>query len=405
MAKTATINMPVLKLYADGEEINEASISDLALTTSVYSELPELDFTVSDDMDYIKRLQITAGTNIKVIIIDSDNQKNFVQLSPFYVKDIEDPIDIDLDDLKGNLKVHCVHPFNLFKDFTDHAYAPQAASEIIKTLLQSSMISPLIGNINTLGKDIIDTDPSTTIRYKLGKSEIDFIKEDIMPFTTIENRPAVFYCDELSRFYLKSFYNMFSSNDIRATIALSDPLTVAKYPKAKPLKAVVAKLKIGSKVIDLLKVKTYIDMPILNVSARVQSYLNNKISDSSVMPIKQASKYLIGTTSTRVIQNSNFEDAVASTINSNFESSNALELRILCNTFVGDEASVGSVVWVHSMNSTDEKNHWATGKWIVASKRYLITNHHPESMGSELILIRSSIEADGTDLKAKDFVG
>lgn len=291
----------------------------------------------------------------------------------------------NINDGDGVLEVLCVHPWNIFQDFSFHAYAGKANSEIIKSLVENTSARGF--SFEKLDDNMfLDTDEDGKIpRYKCGEGDLDFIVRKLLPYTTINNQPIKFFVDDKNNVHLETFQSMWQKDPkllivgggegdvtdddkINATLygggTLSQRLTV-KVGDEKP-----------DKIIRILKREVSFDDPstLTTFTGRLEPKVaigqwKKGLSQTGYVPISMEKMLYSDATDKRYYRNHNFKDLKSLSLNEQnpFNSFFRIEIN---TTFCGHLITVGDNVDLSVPMTADAQKFWISGKWHVKAIKY-----------------------------------
>lgn len=297
------------------------------------------------------------------------------------------------------------HPWKMFKDFSSHAYAGKANSEIIKDLLSSAKGRGF--EFEAIDdSQFIDSDEDGCIpRYKCGEGDLDFITNHLIPYTTINKNPATFWIDEVNCIHLNTFKNMYQSEP-KVIVFFGDEADIddAIRSKASSMNGVaIAKsriVKIGTDnpedIISVIKPEVSIDdvshmitytghlLPKISIGNS-----NKGMSDNSHIPIMLNAMTNSDASDKKIYRNHPVSDLKAVALHEQelFNSFFTIEVK---TTFCGHLVHTGDNIELYvkpDPSKTPMTNNWMNGKWHLRAIKYTFENG---SLQNTLVLIRPS---------------
>lgn len=295
----------------------------------------------------------------------------------------------------GLIKLTLAHPWVALNNSSNEAYKG-TTTEIITSLITNARKRsklPLI--IGDLGKQVQVDQNEVLIRYRIDKSEIKFIIEDLLPFTTINAKPCYFFIDDIGKLNLTTFDIMFKKPSKVVFIPPMNQLGVEGFvlPKKKEkeqfVEVVDVKLKIGAnftKQILRLKQNFRVVDSITNTTLKLNHFAKPQ-NDGIVLIKKQFLADASGTKSTsydyRIAKEYLFKQT-----NTVKELDKFLEVEVITAycfsaVCVGDTATLNLFAKFGSA--------WANGKYVVSE-----TNHYKRGskLFSKFTLIKPTIDLD-----------
>jgi hypothetical protein len=359
--------------------------------------LPYGYFTVNDKsslyINEFENLQIGARVNIKLENVQ--DHKDTLTFPTFHILKIEDDFALDPFKFAGTLRVWFGHPWFLFKDDTNHAYNPMNNGKLIKKILEDKKR----GLKFEINKDLfLDTDDTGKFsRYKVCESDWDFIKNKVLPFTTIQQLPPLFFCSLLKKkeetkykfaFNLGTSADLFKQNSKIMITPTQEVLTeennykeIGKNcsknnidPSSDIYYFQSIQLKIlNEKDIKLIFPRIFVDDIKRNKSLKLGSKVKNNLAKKSgstfgnLLPLDTLFMNTTNGTSVSLIKNRRLLDALSLILSSTKNLDNIFNIIVETN-FCGDKITIGDTVELFvPFIKLDEKEKipWIKGKWIV----------------------------------------
>lgn len=392
-----------LEILIDKTTLDIENLVSLDIGASIHFDFPMARITFVDTQELIKKLLIKVGSSVTIKVIDNNNSSNVQQLSKLVVRKIHQ-IHTALNNATGPIMLECVHPFLIYQNFDSHCFGKTSASDIIQQLLYSSdaFTSGIIDNTYV---EINETDGDMTYnRYKCCESEMDFIKNKILPFCTINDEPPYFFMDEFGRFYLTNFTNMYNSESsciITNNTEYYESLRGSEKYSEKPI------FLADNIEIDIGGTRNLLE----NIKTRVttEDVTSNKVFEFRTFPrlsykgIKGTIAYPIdlsyiamrNDSTGQTIRNIPYIDAanLQWTNLRNFD--DIIKLKVDLPFFIGMLNPVGSTIDIDLFSDGDDDvNFWLNGKYVVAKNSYITTDGAFDRIMTSLELIRPSLDFD-----------
>ncbi len=342
---------------------------------------------------------LSIGTNVEVAITESlseterksntnDTSSYSIQLTNLAISAVYSSSD-SVGYGSGNLELLCEHPWAITQDFNSHAYAGKSNSEIIKSLLQNASSRGF--KFEDLDSEIFQsTDEDGTIpRYNCGEGDLNFIVNKLLPYSTINNNPVVFFVDDKNNVHLESFQSMYSKESKLLVVGGDEgdvDDTMRKRAAALGGLAISTNLlsKIGDKVPDrytkLLKREISIDdcSNLLTYTGKllpkvaISKYSQGKTSKGYI-PVSLSRMITSDATDKVCYTNHMYNDLKAIALNEQKDFNSFFKIDIDVS-FCGHLISVGDNVEIKIPILEDENgekvNHWMDGKWHVKAIKY-----------------------------------
>lgn len=343
-------------------------------------------------------LNLSIGTKVEVTITEASDTKE-------RKSGVKDNFSMNLTNLAigavysnskvlgfgdGGLEILCEHPWSIAQDFSPHAYAGKSNSEIIKSLVQNTSARGF--GFEKINSEIFQsTDEDGNIpRYNCGEGDLSFIVNKLLPYTTVNNNPVVFFVDDKNNVHLESFQSMFS-REAKLLIVGGNEEDVDDEIRAKAKSlgglAVSSNLlaKIGDKNPDKFTkiLKREISMDDCSALVTYTGKLLPKVAIAKHSQGSKSSKGYIPVSFDRMITsdatdkvcytNHMYEDLKAAALNEQKDFNSLFKIDIDVS-FCGHLVSVGDNVEikipVSKSEDGDTVNHWMDGKWHIKAIKY-----------------------------------
>lgn len=407
MYATITIN---------NEVIHPQKMKSAEVLFSMENHLPVFQMSFVDSGgEILSELPFTMGSVVKFTvwdaeipgtILNSDKPKkelasyNFI-VSKMYGDDVANPPIIG-----GYITVIAVHPWQFFKDYTPHCYAPMKASELIRKVVEDDSR----GYELKMDDESKDTDTTCKYpRYKTNESDLDFVLNKVLPFATINNAPAYFFATDKNTILLSSFQELINK-DVKAVLIpsqLDDELKVDEYVALVEnfgLKGFLTYTGLqhaigggtGTDYVSKLLPKFYMEdlgthkMLAANKRPTTKMSKGDSIFTGNKVPLRDTTFGGMNPTNSTVLMNRETEDQINLAIN--FGRDLDKMFRITLSTEYSAELTVGSVVYLYipAYKKTElggNAVHWVTGKWLIYQTKHTAQNTG-DKINTELVLVR-----------------
>jgi hypothetical protein len=418
------------RLPGQDNPINERFVLGFRLKHSIEEPIPFGEFTFNDDTGHgLSEFNLTYGSTVFWSVVDEGiadgSNEDFLKKDPSRQSDphtfegynpeayvrghdlcvigVVADSSGDVRTIQGGLTVFMAHPWFIFRDVDNHAYAPMRVDELIKKVIEEGKRGWPLTKIIASNFDKTD-DEGRIPRYKCQTTCLEFIQENLLPVTSIGFDHPYFYCDLWGDFHLKSFTNMISeppkmlfgpkisdiqdqktidrlskcvedngiSNDGRVevrerTVTIFDPVTKTEFQQE-------------------LRPSFVVEDPNLHKQfALGQRDPGTKMpgDSGSYFPIMNYFRDMIRGTSVKIGKNRLLGDSISSV----FHDSNVLNKCFsmeVTSSFTGQFGQPGMTAYVFipkvSYQSTDDKgnmkvveaDHWAEGKWLIYATEHFI---------------------------------
>lgn len=407
MYATITIN---------NEVIHPQKMKSAEVLFSMENHLPVFQMSFVDSGgEILSELPFTMGSVVKFTvwdaeipgtILNSDKPKkelasyNFI-VSKMYGDDVASPPVIG-----GYITVIAVHPWQFFKDYTPHCYAPMKASELIRKVVEDDSR----GYELKMDDESKETDTTCKYpRYKTNESDLDFVLNKVLPFATINNAPAYFFATDKNTILLSSFQELINK-DVKAVLIpsqLDDELKVDEYVALVEnfgLKGFLTYTGLqhaigggtGTDYVSKLLPKFYMEdlgthkMLAANKRPTTKMSKGDSIFTGNKVPLRDTTFGGMNPTNSTVLMNRETEDQINLAIN--FGRDLDKMFRITLSTEYSAELTVGSVVYLYipAYKKTElggNAVHWMTGKWLIYQTKHTVQNTG-DKINTELVLVR-----------------
>lgn len=409
---------PSFKVFINGSLLDPTKIEDLYVTSSLESTIPygEIIYKDSDGLEFAK-MRWPIGSDVEIVIYDVNKPEEEYRLCLMKLLNIFNPVDIDNSVLAGNLVLQLSHPWIFFQDFTDRAFGPQAGSDVIFNILDSSKVKQFFTNKDDLKNFIKDTDSSfQPPRYKCGESDLNFILNKIIPYSSINHQPALMFVTDTGKLFVNSWLGMFSEPTLSEGVVIVPDFTQIGNQVSKELKDSMAKgpiiwaddidVQIG-KDYSLAKqtyVKFYFDVSkasktaIGDIRPQAAMGISSGKSVSNAIPMSSFLN-LFGNVNTDsyILKNRGFVDEVALATNINSNLFDTFSVDITTSSFCGELMTIGNVAYLAWPNPSEGKEHWINGKWLITRTSYKLSPYAENELTTTITLTRPTFFIPNSD--------
>lgn len=417
---------PLVLIQIDGGPILDYSkVRDISIYSSIDSTLPELTFKINDsDGRFISTMQLYLGQIVNVMVrdISSDGDKiaardshfkPLINLCTFTIKRIYDGLEAG-NGYSGFIQVWCTQSWRTFGNYKPKIYSPQLNSNVIRDVCKNANKLANIGiNADYWNES---SDQGIIPRYKCGESDIEFLETKVLPYTNIDDSNVFFFLDQFGYAHLTSFDKIKNAEE-KAIIRAPDSQVNdvwEKVNKLKDEKKIEAypyediKIDIGDinilKKLGLIKQKVLIVNNntgkvydgIQKLSARMGG--NSGKTFQNVVPVSLINMASMEATSSKIIENRIFDDAMAIAGNSEIQLEDMFQIIVSVGNIVNEVLpgdTINLIPPLQIMDTSETINtpglenkivSWLDGKWVVKSVQY---NQKEKSKAStSLTLIR-----------------
>lgn len=396
------------------EWLDRGYLIDFNLSADESSIFPMCNIRINDEYGkFLAQLnELVVGNQVEVVVyeedetVDTAKKRLQIKYPPFVIVAIMSDI-TGLISSSNTLEIICSHPWFLSKDYSSHAYKGMKHSDIIWNILSndSSRSFQFIKNYKSDYWQDSDEDGHIP-RYKCFESDLDFITKKLLPYTTINKSPPLFWIDELSIPHLESFKQVFSRKEMSVFTpgigndVLNDSTFKDKYKDLDIVFGDTAHLKISDDnpepFIKELKAKVSYEEPCYNLTysgdllAKVSVGIDdvNKSLKQGKLPIDFNLIMKTEATDSKIYTNRNFDDEMALSINAQKVLYNMFSIELDC-TYSGNSVRTGENMVIYIPKLQDKTRHWLNGNWHITSVKHYLSNDE-RGVRSKIKLIRPS---------------
>lgn len=418
---------PKLKIRIGYDLLEEDIIKSFEFVADEDALLPRCVIRFKDNSS--KRITefngLSIGSRLTFTVIDNSAQNRDKKLKFNFTPLVIGALASRIDDFVSNnadIELLCEHPWKMFQDFSSHAYASKTNSEIIKGLVENNSKGFEFEKIDT--NLFLDSDESGNIpRYKCGESDLDFIVKKLLPYTTINKKPPLFWIDEVNRVRLSTFNEMYSKESI--AIGLPDDDGVVKGEKLEgkgskynnniiTLKKI--RIDIGDEdtaaIIKTLKAECSFEDPmigktftgVLSPKIAIGKFKSTEGMQTGFLPLSQMAMLTANATDKKFFIHRNLDDQIALATNTQEIFNRFFKIEVEAN-FCADILKTGDNIDIYSSKiktKHDTLTHWVNGKWHVKAVRHCLDIEN-YTLYSKLTLIRPSFVFNTKNTSIFDF--
>lgn len=394
------------QLFLDGQLIPPDRVKQIAIKTTIDEMLPIAVISISDKsgetLSTFRGLAI--GQELQVSLVDiapeEEDSQEFITTTFCVASVTEKPQELVY--VAGVVEILAVHPWLFYRDYSSHAYKGLPNSDIIKQLLKNSERVWQFDMSDT--KTFVSSDEDGSIpRYKTAEDDLSFIKNKLLPYTTINHQPPLFWVDELNKPHLSSFRQMFAESP-KSLLTYASPSSAGE--NASELDSLASEcgnkvylyntmtIKIGDENVDAfipaVKPGMTIDCNSSTGVALTAHYSPQvSISDKDKKLPVFGKVVAQSKTSLNVLKNGNSKDLSSLCAYSMKDFYRMFRVAVR-GPFIGEQLRPGDCVYLYSKiaSSSEEtaKTHWLSGKWLIVGERILVDKNG--EVLSEVILSR-----------------
>lgn len=372
----------ITNITINGKPIPSSMIIDLTLEHSVEMIAPRAELVVADGTQLLMAgLNLMIGSNIKMVCVDDDASKEEDFLLDMYVSEIEIPL-ADERTFEGQIKVHLMHPLEFFQAANFKSWGDDMMPDaIIKDILNSNPA------YKDYIKDLSDIQGCQELGhplYQQGELGLGFIRDNILPYTTINDMPALFYVDFLGKVHLTTLRHIWAKTpkavlghrdafplvrNIAYTAQVSrefyyeiapNSLSFGISPRGCMMRCLSTHYTLGEDTTDSV--------------ATGQSKLFLKVDDMGALPIDNMAVAMMGdqVTNSVTMRNMNFADMASAAITAQKDIYKLIYAGMMLTQYVDTDINIGDTVYL--ISARDEgSEHWFEGQWyIYGMKKYYV---------------------------------
>jgi hypothetical protein len=414
-------------------EIDSGNIIGLKIISDLEEGLPHGYFDLNDNNGEIfaNFQNLSIGSTVQINIFNFDisakarvnkTEPVFVEYPEFYILRLYNDGSGNPGAMSGDIRVYFGHPWFLFKDVKNHAYAPAKISELIKKITKSED--------RGLAFDVEDANFSTTddsgsiTRYKSCETDWDFIQNKLMPYAMSSENPLHYFITDRGKIYLKSFKNMY----VQKAKAIYAPPTNSISPEI-----ITAMQKAREKdgideafgTVNTFEIEVYISNDKLNSELSPNFYLENTVNGTGItggkllanklapmmgpsfgnlIPLNFTFPFKSKGTSCKVVHNRPLNDSLALLFSSASVVDDIFTV-IMSTDYIGNLVSIGDTVQIFFDKVKEDKKkltHWLQGKWVVKRTEHIQDSEDKTKFSTRSVLARSNFVGNKETTSLKD---
>lgn len=399
----------VAQIRINEYELKPDDIAAFQFVCDIDDGYPKGVLTLNDKSgEILSRFEgLEIGSKVQFVAVDrvknTEDKNPAIAFCELMVASVAE-IPSDTQTIHGNIELLLVHPWEFFKDYSNHAYNGLQNSQIIKNILESDARGFKFKDMFISSSD----DDGKQPRYKCCESDYEFIKNKLLPYTTIGGAAAMFWIDELSRPHLQGVEKAFTQEPKALIVNMGQDIGHdEKVQEAlKTIKNVMTysniKVKVGdediSSVLAPLQSKVYVDFNTVNGGIFLgRNICKMKVGKSggpqvkSVLPVDLITGS--GDKGILALSNRSRKDQDFFIGNITAPLLNMFRLEVFGN-FVGESVHVGDIVQVYIPAKPDldddkkPKSHWLSGPWLVKKSSTTMRKENDFKVNSNLVLVR-----------------
>lgn len=383
---------PIINGVSDFRDYT-AYIENIVIKNSLENGLPfgYIDFndTDGDILSKFNNLQIGAAVDFKVVQDEQDEE--FVQNLKIEDWVILRVIAKNREKNGNNLLVRLIfgNKMFLYKDMTNHCFAPQSNSEIIKQVLEDETRGC---SFELVESDYPDNEPIK--RFKVQESDWEFLKNKIVSVSSYKKTPMYLYSDLSSKFHFSSIATMSSKNP-NALLYLTQNTEeegkaleqfINNYNAKELDQPIEFTLDIGQKeaLESMNRQFSIFDSKMCTVFSGVKGPMSKIENDSSQLAKYYPIDFSFAATtqngsSIATINNHDLNDAY-NLLNNSLKGFDGMFTLSIKTRFNSELLNVGSCIALFY-----SKNHWANGKWILTESELLVDKMGNSSIDLKIV--------------------
>ena len=407
-----------IKIRVGGDAIlNPEDIRVCTIKHNVNQTAPTGILAFADRQDLVAQLKIMVGTRIQIFPLDSKAAAESDDwIAEMYVAEIQIK-DASIHTFSGLVVCVLEHPLIFFQKVGDKAWEDSKTSnKIIKEVLDDNKTYTNLKIIKD--KKLDDGEEIQHPIFQDGMLGIDFIEQRVIPFSTLQDMPPMFYIDyhhivhftQLRKLWtekpqmtigsMQAFEAQAKEKEgFRKSFKTDEKLILRKISFGmSPNRSLVNCFNVGFQALDNGTGAT--------ASGKTNMYI--KVDDSGALPFDKtsAAEFDDGLTSQLQLKNKSFNDIVCEVLGTQRAVFNAIYCKASLLDFY-PKLDLGQTVYLISDRegqegdgSSDggvEKPHWFDGQWYVYGLDMEVVAENSEGQGnlvSTAILARPCIPGD-----------
>jgi len=314
----------------------------------------------------------------------------------------------------GLLTIWFGHPWFLYTDTKDHAYDPMNSTELIKKVLEDEARGV---KFEVTEENFEKTDDAGKYpRYKVGKTDYEFLLHHVLPYCAIKQTPTHLFCDDRGEWNLKSFEGMykdvpvvmFGPDEADRSEYLDDMKKMAETAgitnvyQSSYASVTVAGEKYMAEVAPRFAVENTTVGTVITGGKVPGNKLQDRAGDNfgNLLPLDVGFMAKLVGTSYKIIKNRPLLDALTLLFAGSAVLDEAFVVRI-DSEFCGVKLQIGKTALLyvppleyppeHSKSGNKEKKrHWLYGKWLCQGLIHRLSSEDAKRLESTTYLTRSA---------------
>lgn len=373
-------------------QIAKDEIIGFKISHSLNQIAPKGYILIDDRRRLFREGKILVGSRVQ-IYTDDKNAKNF--LFDMYISSISIP-SADPSTFDGNIMCYLDHPIMIFQCVppTANIWSNPTANEVIEKIINDNKTYKELNFIKDIKLDPCEKfNHLVTQSYQCG---MDFIKDEIIPYISIEDFPALFYINYHKDIYLTTMKKLWVE-DPKFTIGTSSALNAIRdlqYTAQTDKKLLLNTIGFGLSPDGSLLRNFRVGFTIpdqttdASISGNAKPYV--KIDEAGILPISVKAAELIGDNITRSILCSgrNTNDCITLVLNEQKCVYDAIYANATALSY-DEDLDVGQVVYLATEDAS-EKGHFLEGQYLIFECGAELTNE-PGVIRTKLVLIKPGL--------------
>ena len=393
-----------IAISIDGAVINSDCILDVQIHHSINDVAPSGYVVVKDNEGYFKQGKILAGSQVGIF----DNDKKDDWVLSFFILNVE--FIGNANTFYGNLKINLIHGLKLFQFAKTGAWPSTAtADKIISDVIDDNKAFFFLYLIKE--RDIVKGEPFRHIIMRTKQRDIDFLLEKIIPYTTINDYPPLFFIDLHHKLYFTNMAILWKvkPKSLLTTAINRENTRVLQYSEQKleigkdgiiPIADDIL-FRISPNLLENFRVGFNINDESTNAtsSGTTKSYI--KVDPQGILPISSKFAALIGEkeiTKVLDLKARPFNDLSSRLINEQITTYESLTATV---SIIGyyEKFDVGQGVYL--MSAMTENYSWVEDQYLIAGIDIELTQH-PGVLKQTLTLIKPGVVRPNEYIDSKD---
>jgi hypothetical protein len=399
------------------------TISEFNLTYATPSTVVMVD---TADVDTEEGIQVDTALQANPHTKDGYPAEGYMKSHEWVVVGVHSDSSKDVRLIQGTVTLTLAHPWFIYRDIKNHAYKPIRTDELLKEILKDSSRGwkfPELIDDNFEKTDDEGREP----RYRIQKTDLDFIQENLLPDASIGFDTAYFWIDYWGDPHMKSFTSMIKvPPKILFGPKQDDPMSdlevssLEKYIEDFGIAIdgyyVTLDRTISAyspKKIDEFRKEIYPNFVIEDVNMNYQFVMGKRDPGTKMpgenggyFPMLQPVKDRIQGTDIKIGKNNLVDDSISEMFADDQILNECFSMTIT-STFTGQYGLPGMTaqVYIPKVTYEDEEtgeemrvDHWAEGKWLISETEHFIKeDESPHKVYTRTTLIRPTFLINNPD--------